>query len=97
MLEPALPDQGRSYEVRRIRRARVGLLVGLALMLLGTPAMVAVALMTGAGWALIAALAAFTAGLVTVGGVFAPGSSSFQAGTKVWQNDGLPGGGAGGA
>lgn len=97
MPEPALPDQGRSYEVRRVRRARVALLVGLVLMLLGAPAMVAVALLTGAAWAFIAALAAFVAGLVTVGGVFAPGRSDFHAGTKLWQNDVLPGGGGGGA
>jgi hypothetical protein len=81
---------------RRLRRLRLGVLVGLSLMLVATPAMVVVALAGGADWAFIVALATFAAGLVTVGGVIAPGRSSFHGGTKIWQNDGLPGGGAGG-
>jgi hypothetical protein len=75
---------------------RLGLLVGLALILLATPAAVLVALVSGAGWAFVAALATFTTGLFVLGGVIAPGRSSFHGGTKIWQNDGLPGGGAGG-
>jgi hypothetical protein len=67
------------------------------MMLLGTPGMVVAALVTGADWAFIAALATFAVGLFTVGGVIAPDRSSFRGGTKIWQNDGLPGGGAGGA
>ena len=70
---------------------------GAFLLAAAVAAMVAVALLTGAAWAFIAALAAFVAGLVTVGGVFAPGRSTFHAGTKLWQNDVLPGGGGGGA
>lgn len=82
---------------RRLRRPRFGLLAGLALILLGTPTLVVVALTTGADWPFIAALATFTAGLLTVGRIIAPGRSSFRAGTKIWQNDGLPGGGGGAA
>ncbi len=96
MSQPVPPTQGRSHDHARLRRRRLGLLAGMALMFLGTPAMVALALVSGADWAILAALGAFVAGLVTVGGIIAPGSSSFHGGTKIWQNDGVPGGGAGG-
>lgn len=97
MPEPLPPTPGRPDDRRRVHRLRLGFLTGLALMLLGTPAVVLVALVTGADWAVIAVLATFALGLFTVGGVTARGRSSFHAGTKIWQNDGLPGGGAGGA
>jgi len=96
MPEQTPPLRSRSPDHRRLRRLRLALLIGLALILLATPAMVVAALTTGADWAYIAALATFAAGLITVGGVIAPGRSSFQGGTKIWQNDGLPGRGAGG-
>lgn len=96
MPDHASPMGSPSRDHRRLRRLRSGLLAGLGLILLATPAMVVVALASGADWAFIVALATFTAGLVTVGAVIAPGRSSFHGGTKIWQNDSLPGGGAGG-
>jgi hypothetical protein len=72
------------------------LVAALALMLLVTPALVVLAVSSQADWAFVAALATFAAGLVMVGGLVAPGRSSFRGGTKIWQNDGMPGGGAGG-
>jgi hypothetical protein len=95
MAEQAPQSRSRSQDDRRLRRLRFGLLAGLAMVLLATPAFVVLAVFNGAGWAFIAALAAFAAGLVTVGAVLTPDRSSFHAGTKIWQNDGLPGGGAG--
>lgn len=95
MPEQTPPLRSRSHDRPRLRRLPLGLLIGLALVLLGTPAMVVAALTTGADWAYIAAFATFAAGLITVGGVIAPGRSSFHGGTKIWQNDGLPGGGGG--
>jgi len=97
MPEQTPPLRVRSGDHRRLRRLRLALLVGLVLILLGTPAMIVAALATSADWAYIAALATFAVGLITVGGVIAPGRSSFHGGTKIWQNDGLPGGGAGGS
>jgi hypothetical protein len=85
--------RSRSQDEPRLRRLRFALLAALALILLATPALVVVALSREAGWAFIAALATFAAGLVTMGALVAPGRSSFHAGTKIWQNDGLPGGG----
>ncbi len=96
MSQPVPPTRSRSHDHAGLRRLRWGLLAGLALFL-GAPAMVAVALVSGADWAILAALGAFVAGLVTVGGIIAPGSSSFHGGTKIWQNDGGAGGGGGAA
>lgn len=89
---PVASTPSTSSDIRRPRRLRLGLLAGLALMLLGTTPFVIVALATEADWAFIAAIVTFAAGLLTVVRIIAPGSSSFRAGTKIWQNDGLPGG-----
>lgn len=97
MSQSVPPTRSRSHDHAGISRRRWGLLAGLALMLLGAPAMVAVALVSGADWAILAALGTFVVGLVTVGGIIAPGRSSFHGGTKIWQNDGFAGGGGGGA
>ena len=74
---------------------RFGALAGLFLLLVATPAMVIVILTTAADWAFVAAIVTFGAGLVVLGTVVAPDRTSFRAGTKIWQNDGLPGGGGG--
>jgi hypothetical protein len=97
MSQPVPPTRSRSHDHAGLRRRRWGLLAGLALMFLGAPAMVVVALVSGADWAILAALGVFAVGLVTVGGTIAPGRSSFHGGTKTWQNDGVAGGGGGGA
>jgi len=97
MSQPVPPMRSRSHDHAGLRRRRWGLLAGLASMLLGAPALVAVALVSGADWAILAALGAFVVGLVIVGGIIAPGRSSFHGGTKIWHNDGVPGGGGGGA
>jgi hypothetical protein len=52
----------------RAPSGRLGLLAALTLILLGTPAMVVVALVTGADWAFVGALVTFVVGLFTVGG-----------------------------
>ena len=67
--------------------------MGLFLLLVATPAMVIVILTTAAEWAFVAAIVTFAAGLVVLGTVVAPDRTSFRAGTKIWQNDGHPGGG----
>ncbi|MDQ4006543.1 MAG: hypothetical protein M3211_00435 [Actinomycetota bacterium] len=67
--------------------------MGLFLLLVATPATVIVILTTAADWAFVAAILTFAAGLVVLGTVVAPDRTSFRGGTKVWQNDGLPGGG----
>ncbi len=95
MPEQAPPMPGPFLDHRRLRRLR--LLAGLTLLFVSTPAMVVVALATEADWAFIAPFLTFTVGLFTLGGLIAAGRSSFHGGTKIWQNDGLPGGGAGGA
>jgi ribosomal protein S18 acetylase RimI-like enzyme len=74
---------------------RTVLLSGVALLLLAVVGLV-VAAAIDAGWLLYVALAAIVAGLLTIGSVFAPHRSSVRAGTKIWQNDGQPGGGGGG-
>ncbi|MGH3314664.1 MAG: GNAT family N-acetyltransferase [Nocardioidaceae bacterium] len=70
-------------------------LSGVALLLLAVGGLV-VPVVIDAGWLLAVALAAVVAGLLTIGSVLAPQRSSFRAGTKLWQNDGQPGGGDGG-
>jgi len=70
-------------------------LCGLTLLLLAVAGIV-VAVAIDAGWLLAVGLATFVAGLLTLGSVLAPERSSFRGGTKLWQNDGQPGGGAGG-
>ena len=72
------------------------LVLGGVLLLVAAPMLFAVAVTTEAGWAMLAGLVCAVAGLLMVGRVFAPQRASFRAGTKIWQNDGLPGGGAGG-
>jgi uncharacterized protein (DUF58 family) len=74
---------------------RAVLLSGVALLLLAGVGLV-VAAAIDAGWLLYVALAATVAGLLTIGSVVAPDTSSFRAGRKLWQNDGNPGGGGGG-
>jgi membrane protein YdbS with pleckstrin-like domain len=86
------PTTNSSRDRQRVRRLRVVLLFGIVLILLATPAMVVIALMSEAAWAFIAALATFAVGLLAIVSVIAPGRSSFHGGTKIWQNDGLPGG-----
>lgn len=90
MPEHTLPTPRRAQDDRRLRRLRLGLLAGLTLILLGTPAVVVVALVTEADWAFVVALLTFMVGLFTMGGIIAPGRSSFHACTKIWQNDGRP-------
>lgn len=72
------------------------LVLGVVLLLAAAPTLFVVAAVTEAGWALLAGMACAACGLVTVGQVLAPQRTSFRGGTKIWQNDGLPGGGAGG-
>jgi hypothetical protein len=75
--------------------SRTVVLSGVALLLLAVAGFV-VAAAVDAGWLLALALAAVVGGLLTIGSVLAPERSSFRAGTKIWQNDGQPGGGGGG-
>lgn len=77
------------------RRLRLTALTGLSLLLVGTPAMVLISLQTKADWAYVGVLATFCVGVFMIGAAVVPTRSSFRAGTKVWQNDGLPGGGGG--
>ena len=87
------PGHRRHGRHGRHRRLRPGSVVAVLLLLVVTPVMVVVLLTTAAEWAFIAAIGAFAAGLVVLGNVVAPDRSTFRAGTRVWQNDGLPGGG----
>lgn len=75
---------------------RTVLLAGGTLLLLAVAGLV-VAPAVDAGWLLVVALAAGVVGLLAMGSVLAPTRSSFRGGTKLWQNDGNPGGGGGGA
>jgi len=72
------------------------LVLGVVLLLVAAPTLFVVAATTEAGWALLAGLACAFVGLVAVGQVFMPQRAGFRAGTKIWQNDGLPGGGGAG-
>jgi len=91
MAEPVASTPSNSFDRRQLlRHPRLDLLAGLALILLGTPTLVVVAVATEADWAFIAAFVTFASGLLTAGRVIAPGRSSFRAGTKIWQNDGRP-------
>jgi hypothetical protein len=74
---------------------RTVVLSGVILLLLAVAGFVLAAAIDS-GWLLAVALAAVVAGLLTIGSVFAPERSSVRAGTKMWQNDGQPGGGGGG-
>jgi hypothetical protein len=61
----------------RLRRLRLPVLVaGLVLIVLGTPALTVVALVTKADWALIAAIMAFAVGLFLIVRVIAPPRAS---------------------
>jgi hypothetical protein len=69
--------------------------LGVVLLLVAAPTLFVIAASTEAGLALLAGLACALVGLVAIGQVLMPQRTSFRAGTKIWQNDGLPGGGAG--
>jgi hypothetical protein len=100
---PKALRRGYSVRVQTSQRAASGrsrlspsgivLLVGVVLLLVAAPTLFVVAATTEARWALPAGLACAISGLVTVGQVLMPQRASFRGGTKIWQNDGLPGGG----
>jgi hypothetical protein len=72
------------------------LVLGVALLLVAAPTLFVIAATTEADWAFLPGLACALGGLVAIGQVLTPQRSSFRAGTKIWQNDGVPGGGGGG-
>jgi hypothetical protein len=65
------------------------LVLGVVLVLLAAPALFVVWVTTETDRALLAGLVCGVAGLVLVGQVLVP---QRRGGTKIWQNDGLPGG-----
>ena len=83
---------------RRIQLTPRGvvLLVGAVLLLVAAPTLFVVAAKTAVDWALIVGLVVGAVGLIMVGQALVPDRASFHGGTKIWQNDGLPGGGGGG-
>ena len=74
---------------------RTVVLSGVTLLLLAVACLL-LAAAVNAGWLLALAAAALVAGLLTIGSVFTPDRSSQRAGTKIWQNEGTPGGDGGG-
>jgi hypothetical protein len=79
----------------RLTASGMVFVLGVVLLLVAAPTLFVVAATVEAGWALLAGLVCALVGLVAVGQVFVPQRASFRAGTKIWQNDGLPGGGGG--
>ena len=82
------------------RRSRLTLrgmvfVLGVVLLLVAAPTLFVVWATTEANRAVLAGIGCTVAGLVAVGQVLLPQRASFRAGTKIWQNDGIPTGGTG--
>jgi uncharacterized membrane protein HdeD (DUF308 family) len=86
-------EQG-DVQRRRRRRLRTSVLAGLAMVLVAAPVLFVVAAVAQATWAFLGGLAMVAAGLLTVGHPLRRDHNTH--GTKIWQNDGQPGGGAAG-
>ena len=71
--------------------------MGVVLLLVAAPTLLVVAAKTAADSMLIVGLVVGAIGVIMVGQALLPGRSTFHGGTKIWQNDGLPGGGSGGS
>jgi len=81
---------------RRLGPRAVLLVGGLLLLRVAAPGLFVVAVAADANGAVLAAVGCVLCGVVVVRQALLPQRASFRAGTKIWQNDGLPGGGAGG-
>lgn len=80
----------------RLSPRAVVLVGGLLLLLVAAPGLFVVAVAADANWAVLSGVGCVLCGVIVVGQALLPDRASFRAGTKIWQNDGLPGGGAGG-
>lgn len=87
------PQRGRSRH--RLNARGIVFVAGVVLLLVAAPALFVAAVNADANWAVLAGLGCALCGLIAVGQILMPQRSSFRAGTKIWQNDGLPGGGGG--
>jgi membrane-bound ClpP family serine protease len=72
------------------RRIHPRVLAGGLLIAIGAPALFAVALVTSFSWLLTASIASVCLGLFLIVDALIPGRNVL--GTKIWQNDGTPGG-----
>lgn len=93
MLQQQGPIGGGRGDRRPRRRMRANVLAGLAMLLAGAPVLFVVAAVADAGWALLGGLAMVVVGLLLVGQPGGRGRNTH--GTRIWENDGLPGGGTG--
>jgi uncharacterized membrane protein HdeD (DUF308 family) len=67
----------------------VSLLCGVAAVVIGVLAY-GVALTTALVWTASIGTLAIMAGLVVIGSTLVPTRTTFSAGSRIWQNDGLP-------